>query len=153
MDKHILPSIEQFAAFLDGNLSESEMLQFSQLAEHDNVLHQLLDASSVVDETISNYSDSDLQLPPEIVGSSFSIPTIPTSGISEFGTLGPEPIESLGMVASSACAEGEVSQYSPNGNDDQYGISNPEDGTVNLSPESSGLGTDDEFSSQFPDGM
>ena len=76
MSKHSLPSIEQFAAYLDGNLPQSEMQQFSQLAEHDNTLHQLLDASSLVDSTLAGFSDSDLQLPPEIVGSDFELPGI-----------------------------------------------------------------------------
>ena len=95
MFKQSLPSIEQFAAFLDGNLSQSEMLQFSQFAEHDGALHQLLDASSVVDNTIAGFTDSDLQLPPEIVGSDFELPTIPAEGISPLVTLTPEPTHHL----------------------------------------------------------
>ena len=76
MVKHSLPSIEQIAAFLDGNLPESEMQQFSQLAEHDNTLQQLLDASSVVDDAMSNFTDDDLQLPLEISGPDFEIPDV-----------------------------------------------------------------------------
>lgn len=76
MLKHSFPSIEQFAAYLDGNLSQSEMQQFSQLAEQDSVLHQLLDASSVVDDTLAGFTDSDLQLPQEIIGSDFELPHI-----------------------------------------------------------------------------
>lgn len=45
MLKHTsLPSIEEFAAFLDGNLSANDMQQFTQLAAHDDALHQLLHA-------------------------------------------------------------------------------------------------------------
>ncbi len=76
MSKNSLPSIEQFAAFLDGNLSQSEMRQFSQLAEHDSALHQLLDASDAVDDTIVGFTDVDLQLPLEISGSDFEIPDV-----------------------------------------------------------------------------
>lgn len=76
MSKHSLPSIEQFAAYLDGNLSQSEMLQFSQLAERDGVLHQLLDASSVVDNTLAGFIEGDLQLPNEIIGSDFDLPEV-----------------------------------------------------------------------------
>ena len=76
MFKQSLPSIEQFAAFLDGNLSQSEMQQFSQMAEHDGVLHQLLDASSAVDDTIAGFTDADLQLPNEIIGSDFDLPEV-----------------------------------------------------------------------------
>ena len=152
MDKHSLPSIEQIAAFLDGNLPESEMKQFSQLAEHNDMLHQLLDASSVVDETMSNFTDSDLQLPPDLTGSSFEIPTIPTEGISELVTLTPEPSD-FSPLAAAACADEDITEFSHNDDDDKFGFSSQTDGQINLSPESSGLGGDDEFSTLSPDGM
>lgn len=76
MLKRSLPSIEKFAAFLDGNLTPSEMQQFSQMAEHNNVLHQLLDASDTVDDTIAGFTDADLQLPNEIIGSDFVLPDV-----------------------------------------------------------------------------
>lgn len=76
MHKHSLPSIEQFAAFLDGNLSQSEMQQFSHLAEHDSMLHQLLDANAMVDNTLASFTDFDLQLPNEIIGSDFDLPDV-----------------------------------------------------------------------------
>lgn len=85
MYKHSLPSIEQFAAYLDGNLSQSEMLQFSQLAEHESALHQLLDASSVVDNTLASFTDSDLQMPLEIMGEDFSLPNIENDNFFSFG--------------------------------------------------------------------
>lgn len=91
MFKHSLPSIEQFAAFLDGNLSQSEMQQFSHLAEHDMELHQLLDANTLVDNTLASFTDSDLQLPSEISGFDFVLPQIPENGISQFVNLSPEP--------------------------------------------------------------
>lgn len=72
----MLPSIEQIAAFLDGNLSEKDMQQFSLLAEHDSTLRQLLDASSEVDEAMTNFTDVDLQLPTDIAGSSFELPEL-----------------------------------------------------------------------------
>ena len=152
MVKHSLPSIEQIAAFLDGNLPESEMKQFSQLAEHDDMLHQLLDASSVVDDAMSNFSDSDLQLPPELVGSSFEIPTIPTEGISELVTLTPEPSDFCPLAAAAACADEDITQFSHN-DDGKFGFSGQTDGQINLSPENSGIGGDDEFSTLSPDGM
>ena len=74
MHKHSLPSIEKFAAYLDGNLSQSELQQFSQMAEHDDALQELLNASSIVDDTIAGFSDADLQLPTEIANSDFELP-------------------------------------------------------------------------------
>lgn len=76
MFKQSLPSIEQFAAFLDGNLSQSEMQHFSQLAENDGALHQLLDANADVDDTIAAFTDVDLQLPPELTGTDFELPDV-----------------------------------------------------------------------------
>lgn len=133
MVKHSLPSIEQIAAFLDGNLPESEMKQFSQLAEHNDMLHQLLDASSVVDDAMSNFTDSDLQLPPDLAGSSFEIPTIPTEGISELVTLTPEPSDYSPLVAAAACADEDIIQFSHNDDDDKFGFSGQTDGQINLS--------------------
>ena len=67
MDKTFLSSIsvEKFAAFLDGNLPQEDMDAISQLAEHDDSLHQLLNASSIIDNTIACYTEADLQLPPD----------------------------------------------------------------------------------------
>lgn len=76
MDKHSLPSIEEFAAFLDGNMSQSEMLQFSQLAEHNGTLNQLLDSCSEVDNTLAGFTDTDLQLPQQLTDSDFELPDI-----------------------------------------------------------------------------
>lgn len=107
MDKTILSSIsiEKFAAFLDGNLLQEEMDVISQLAEQENTLHQLLNASSVIDDTIASYTEADLQLPPEITGSSFEIPDIPNDDISMFVTLNPEPdVNIFGDVVAGACA-------------------------------------------------
>lgn len=76
MDKHILPSIEQFAAYLDGNLSESEMKQMSELVERNPLLNQLFDANTIVDDTIARYTDADIQLPQEIANLDFELPGI-----------------------------------------------------------------------------
>lgn len=113
MFKHSLPSIEKFAAYLDGNLPQSEMLQFSQLAEQNEVLRQLLDASSLIDDTIAGFTDTDLQLPKEISGSSFEIPQLPADGISGLVALSPEPTDEL-FASAAACANEDVSQFSAN---------------------------------------
>ena len=115
MLKQDFPSIEKFAAYLDGNLPWSEMHQFSQMAEHDNALHQLLDASTVADKTLSGFTDSNLQLPPEIAGPDFELPTIPAEGILPLVTLSPEPMDDM-LVAAAACAEEDISMFA----DDQY---------------------------------
>ena len=76
MDKQLLPSIEKFAAYLDGNLSQDEMLQFSQLATHNEDLMNLIEANATVNETLASYDGTDLQLPDEITGCDFNLPKI-----------------------------------------------------------------------------
>lgn len=111
MLNHSLPNIEKFAAFIDGNLSQNEMQHFSRLAENENALHQLLDASLVVDNTITSLTDSDLQLPPEIVTSDFELPTIPTEGISPLVALSPEPMDDM-FAANATYTDDDISMLS-----------------------------------------
>lgn len=152
MFKQSLPSIEQFAAFLDGNLSQSEMHQFSQMAEHDGALHQLLDASSVVDNTIAGFTDSDLQLPPEIVGSDFELPTIPAEGISPLVTLSPEPMDDV-LVAAAACAD-DISMFSDVTHDDHPTIGDElHTDSSHLMSEDDGLSSNDDLSGSLPDDL
>ena len=152
MLKHSLPSIEKFAAFLDGNLSQSEMHQISQLAEHDNALHQLLDASTVVDNTLAGYSDSDLQLPPEIVDSDFELPTIPAEGISPLVTLSPEPMDD--MLVAAACADEDISMLSDVNPEDHSSIGGElTDDSSHLMPGDDDFGSGDDLSSSLPDDL
>lgn len=108
MFKQSLPSVEQFAAYLDGNLSQNDMILFSQMAEQNNVLHKLLDASSEVDNTLADFIESDLQLPSEIMGLDFELPAIPAEGVSPLITLTPEPMDNIFVVA---CADEDVSMF------------------------------------------
>ena len=76
MDKQLLPSIEKFAAYLDGNLSQDEMLQFSHLATNNEELMNLIDANATVEETLASYDDADLHIPEEFAGWDFKLPEI-----------------------------------------------------------------------------
>ena len=152
MFKHSLPSIEQFAAYLDGNLSQSEMQQLSQMVEHNNELHQLLDASKVVDNTIAGFTDTDLQLPPEIAGSSFEIPSIPADGISPLVTLTPEPMDD--MLVAASCADEDISIFSDDNHEDHSCIGNElTDDSSHLIPGDDNFGSGDDLYSSFPDDL
>lgn len=154
MSKHSLPSIEQFAAYLDGNLPQSEMQQFSQLAEHDSALNQLLDASSMVDSTLAGFSDSDLQLPSEIVGSDFELPTIPAEGISPLVTLSPEPMADMFVAAAACAADEDISMFSDVNPEDHLTIGGElHDEPSHLMPEDDGFGSGDDLSSSLPDDL
>lgn len=154
MLKHSLPSIEQFAAFLDGNLFPNEMQQFSQLAEHDGALHQLLNAGSIIDDAISNYGDSDLQLPQEIASSDFTLPTNPLDSISPLVTLKPEPIDDM-LVAAAACADEDISMFSDANQDVHLTIGNDiHNDSSHLFPKNDGFEDNvDEFSGSSSDDL
>lgn len=153
MFKHSLPSIEQFAAYLDGNLSQSEMQQFSQLAEHESALHQLLDANSVVDNTLASFTDSNLQLPPEIASPEFELPTIPLDGISPLVTLSPEPMDDM-LVAAVAYADEDISAFSDvNFKEHKTICGEMHDESSHLKPRDDVFGNDDELSSSLPDDL
>lgn len=112
MDKWMLPSVEQFAAFLDGNLSQDEMQQISRLAERNESLHQLLDASDMIESTVSGYTESDLQLPPELVGLDFEIPALSGECAFQDVELSPDMFDN-GLVADvAACSDEHMSLFS-----------------------------------------
>lgn len=152
MFKNSLPSIEKFAAFIDGNLSQDEMQQFSQLAEHDSTLHQLLDASTVVDNTISGFCEIDLQLPQEIISSDFELPTIPTEDITPLIALSPEPIDD---VLVTACVYEDVAAFSIEHQDDNFTIGDGthEDSSHLIIPENDGFSNGDTLSDLISDDL
>lgn len=120
MLNHTLPSIEEFAAFLDGNLSQNDMQQISQLATHNGALHQLLDANSLVDETLRGFTDADLQLPSNLVSADFELPTMPPAEeASTLISLSPEP---TGDMFVATCEDDDISMSSDINQDDQTTI-------------------------------
>lgn len=52
-------SIEKFAAFLDGNLSESEMSRVENIVMQDPELSELVDLSDSIDQDIQDYVNDD----------------------------------------------------------------------------------------------
>ena len=101
MLSHTLPSIEEFAAFLDGNLSQNEMQQFSEIAVDNDALRQLLDANSVINETLNNMTEADLQLPSDLAETDFDLPTILPGEVSALVALSPEPVDDVLVAACS----------------------------------------------------
>ena len=70
------PSIEKLAAFFDGNLPENEVQQITRLAADNEAIHEILGATTVLDDTMASFDEKDLQLPDEIVGMDFELPEI-----------------------------------------------------------------------------
>ena len=149
MLKHTsLPSIEEFAAFLDGNLSANDMQQFTQLAAHDDALHQLLHATSVVDDTLDGLTDADLQLPADLMNADFELPEIPSSDdASMLVSLSPEPMDDM-LVA--ACADDDVSAYSDINQDEHITIGEDilDNSTLTM-PDNDGFDNNDDLSGSF----
>lgn len=69
-------SIEEFAAYLDGNLTEEGMSRVSTLIENDSSLQSFADNVQMVDETYANYTESELELPEEIISMNFNLPQL-----------------------------------------------------------------------------
>ena len=69
-------SIEEFAAYMDGNLSDDEMQRVSSVIEHDDMMQDVMDSMEQSELTLSEYTHDDLQLPEEITGGGFEMPKI-----------------------------------------------------------------------------
>lgn len=151
MLNHTLPSIEEFAAFLDGNLSQNEMHQFSQFVEHDETLHQLLDANSVVDDTLNGFTDAELQLPSDLVGVDFELPTIPSEEVSTLVSLSPEPVDDMLVTA---CSDNDVSMFSEINQDGNTTIGEGvHDDSLLTTPDNDGFDNNNDSSDTFSDNI
>lgn len=151
MFNHTLPSIEEFAAFLDGNLSQSEMHQFSQFVEHDETLHQLLGANSVVDESLGGFTDAELQLPSDLLGVDFDLPTIPSEEVSTLVSLSPEPVDDMLVTA---CSDNDVSMFSEINQDDNTTIGEGmHDDSLLTTPDNDGFDNNNDSSDTFSDNI
>lgn len=75
-------SVEQFAAYLDGNLMPDEMQKISSLVSKETDLRMLLETNVSIERTLAEYSDNDVALPEELRTLDFSVPEF------DGGTLG-----------------------------------------------------------------
>ena len=69
-------SIEKFAAYLDGNLSESEMNTMESVIENDEAMQDVMDHLELSELTFTEYEQENLQLPEELLDADFEIPLI-----------------------------------------------------------------------------
>ena len=78
MHKDFVPtvSIEKFAAYLDGNLTEEGMNEVASAIHSDNSLQDILSSGYMVDETLSTYDDWNQIVQDDIFTDSFDIPNI-----------------------------------------------------------------------------
>lgn len=69
-------SIEEFAAYIDGNLSDDEMQQVSSVIENDEVMQGVMDSMEQAEQIIAEYGQDDMQLPEGLCGDTFPIPVV-----------------------------------------------------------------------------
>lgn len=69
-------SIEEFAAYLDGNLTEDGMNEVASAINSENSLHAIMSSCQTVDDTLANYEPLQLTVPDEISTMDFEIPNV-----------------------------------------------------------------------------
>ena len=76
MHKDFVPpiSIEEFAAYLDGNLSDDEMQRVSSVIENDEAMQDIADNNQSIEDLLSNCESSEFILPDELTSLDFDIP-------------------------------------------------------------------------------
>ena len=67
-------SIEEFAAYMDGNLSEDEMQRISSVIENDETMQDVMDSMEQSELTLAEYGQEDMQLPEKIADGEFDVP-------------------------------------------------------------------------------
>ena len=69
-------SIEEFAAYMDGNLSDDEMQRIGSVIENDEAMQDVMDSVEQSELTLAEYGQEDMRLPEELCEDMFSIPIV-----------------------------------------------------------------------------
>ena len=87
MHKDFVPpvSIEQFAAYLDGNLTEDGMNEIASAIHADDSLQDIMSSCHAIDDTIANYEPLQLTVPEDISSTDFEIPQMDDNDYSNIG--------------------------------------------------------------------
>lgn len=67
-------SIEEFAAYMDGNLSDDEMQRVSSVIAHDDSMQEIMDDMEQSELALADYGQDEMQLPEEIADGVFDVP-------------------------------------------------------------------------------
>ena len=73
---NILVSIEELAAYMDGNLTPEEAHNISVQIEHNPVLSEIMSVSQNVDNQLHLFHADDFMLPDELNSFDFNIPSV-----------------------------------------------------------------------------
>ena len=115
MNKDFMPpvSIEEFAAYLDGNLTEDGMNEVASAINSEDNLHAIMSSCQTVDDTLANYEPLQLTVPDEISTMDFEIPNVNNGDYLNIGDWA-----DLDVAACSACAaDASVDDFMNPGND------------------------------------
>ena len=93
-------SIEEFSAYMDGNLSDDEMQRISSVIEYDDTMQGVMDSMEQSELTLAEYGQEDLQLPEELCREMFHMPIIKKDGPNYI-----ENLDSFSKVAAFAPME------------------------------------------------
>lgn len=69
-------SIEEFAAYMDGNLTDDETQRVASIIENNEGMQDIMDNMEQSEQALIEYEQKDMQLPEDIVGDTFPIPNI-----------------------------------------------------------------------------
>lgn len=106
-------SIEEFAAYLDGNLTEDGMNEVASAINSEDNLHAIMSSCQTVDDTLANYEPLQLTVPDEISTMDFEIPNVNDGDYLNIGDWA-----DLDVAACSACAaDTSVDDFMNPGND------------------------------------
>lgn len=106
-------SIEEFAAYLDGNLTEDGMNEVASAINSEDNLYAIMSSCQTVDDTLANYEPLQLTVPDEISTMDFEIPNVNDGDYLNIGDWA-----DLDVAACSACAaDTSVDDFMNPGND------------------------------------
>lgn len=106
-------SIEEFAAYMDGNLSEDEMQRVGSVIENDETMQGVMDSMEQSELTLAEYEQEDMQLPEEIIGDMFPIPNIKedTTGLNNPNNY--FRVAALAPIVGNSCKEHKITRKPP----------------------------------------
>ena len=87
-DMKYLVSVEEFAAFLHGDLTQEGMNRISSIVDTNKTMHDFVMSNHYIDDELSNYDSSNLPLPEELSSLDFDIPKIENVEIGEGSFIG-----------------------------------------------------------------
>lgn len=143
MHKDFVPpvSIEEFAAYLDGNLMEDGMNEIASAIHSDDSLQDIMSSCHTIDDTIANYEPLQLTVPADISSTDFEIPQIDDSdclNIGDWADLDVVACTEYPFAADAMCTEAESSSMN-----NHIGL---DDGSSNISTDHLGDDLNDTMS-------